>query len=179
MKVCLPLLLSLLLMPVAARADDAKPAAPLFDPARHMRVDEVRAGMKGYGLTVFKGTKIERFDVEVLSILKNFNPKYDVVLIRCHGEFVEHTGAVAGMSGSPVFLYDEAGHDRMIGAFAYGWPLTKDPIAGVQPIEYMLGLPTTRPATNPTAEALGGSSRGSNARGSANESEGRIHWSLD
>ena len=33
-------------------------AAPsLFDPARHMRVSEVRAGMKGYGLSVFKGTK--------------------------------------------------------------------------------------------------------------------------
>ena len=38
----------------------------------------------------------------------------------------------------------------MIGAFAYGWPLTKDPIAGVQPIEYMLDLPTTQPANDPT-----------------------------
>ena len=77
-------------------------AAALFDPARHMRVSEVRAGMKGYGLSVFKGTKIERFDVEVLSVLKNFNPKYDVVLITCTGANLEHTGSIAGMSGSPV-----------------------------------------------------------------------------
>jgi hypothetical protein len=77
--------------------------APLFDPARHMHVSEVRPGMKGYGLSVFSGTKIERFDVEVVSVLKNFNPKYDVVLIRCNGANLEHTGAIAGMSGSPIY----------------------------------------------------------------------------
>ena len=118
----------------------------LFDPRRDMRVSEVREGMKGYGLSVFQGTKIERFDVEVISILKNFNPKYDVILIRCQGANLEHTSAIAGMSGSPIYLRDDSGKDRMIGAFAYGWPLQKDPIAGVQPIEYMLDLPTTRPA---------------------------------
>ncbi len=112
----------------------------LFDPARHMRVDEVRPGMTGYGLTVFQGTKIERFDVEVMSILRNFNPQYDVVLIRCLDDRMQHSGSVAGMSGSPIFLHDDRGHDRMIGAFAYGWGLMKDPIAGVQPIEYMLKL---------------------------------------
>ena len=116
--------------------------ASLFDPARHMHVSEVKPGMTGYGLTVFKGTKIEKFNVEVVSVLKNFNPKYDVVLIRCKDAFLQHTGSIAGMSGSPIYLHDENGHDRMIGAFAYGWPLTKDPIAGVQPIEYMLALPT-------------------------------------
>ena len=119
-------------------------AATLFDPARHMRVSEVKIGMKGYGLTVFKGTKIEKFDVEVLSILKDFNPSTDVVLIKCFGPYLEHTGSIAGMSGSPIYLKDEAGRERMIGAFAYGWPLTKDPVAGVQPIEYMLQLPTDR-----------------------------------
>ena len=125
---------------------DALP--PLFDPARHMRVDEVREGMKGYGLTVYQGTKIERFDVEVVSILHNFNPKYDVVLIRCTGEKMKLFGPVGGMSGSPVFLKDDQGRERMIGAFAYGWPLMKEPLAGVQPIQYMLTLPaaTMKPA---------------------------------
>ena len=46
----------------------------------------MREESKGYGLTVYQGTKIEHFDVEVVSILHNFNPKYDVVLIRCTGE---------------------------------------------------------------------------------------------
>ncbi|MDB5302387.1 MAG: hypothetical protein JWO87_4050, partial [Phycisphaerales bacterium] len=81
----------------------------LFDPARHMRVSEVKAGMTGYGLTVFRGSKIERFDIEVLSVLRNFNPKGDVVLIRCKGDYLEHTGSIAGMSGSPVYLTDAAG----------------------------------------------------------------------
>lgn len=105
-----------------------------------MRVKDVREGMKGYGLSVFNGTKIERFDVEVISVLRSFNVKGDVILIRCSGQNLEHTGPIAGMSGSPIYLYDDEGNAKMVGAFAYGWPLVKDPIAGVQPIEYMLDI---------------------------------------
>jgi hypothetical protein len=123
----------------AVRAAEQAPASS-FDPNRHMRISEVREGMTGYGLSVFKGTKIERFDVTVVSVLKNFNPKYDVVLIDCKGANLEHTGAIAGMSGSPIYLKDDQGRERMIGAFAYGWPMMKDPLAGVQPVEYMLGI---------------------------------------
>lgn len=97
--------------------------------------------MKGYGLSVFTGTRIDRFDVEVISILHNFTPKQDVVLIRASGANLEHTGAVAGMSGSPIYLNDDQGRSRLIGAFAYGWPMVKDPVAGVQPIQYMLAMP--------------------------------------
>ena len=130
----------------------ADTTAALFDPARHMRVSEVRPGMKGYGLSVFLGTKIERFDVEVISVLKNFNPKTDVILIKFGGDNLEHNLAIAGMSGSPIYLYDDTGKARMIGAFAYGWQLQKDPIAGVQPIEYMLKLPESLgvPASQPS-----------------------------
>jgi hypothetical protein len=118
-----------------------------------MHVSEVRPGMKGYGLSVFFGTKIERFEVEVISVLKNFNPKTDVVLIKFSGDNLEHNLAIAGMSGSPIYLYDDSGKARMIGAFAYGWQLQKDPIAGVQPIEYMLKLPekAAAPSSQPTA----------------------------
>ena len=161
-------------LPMAARAES--PAQPsLFDPARHMHVSEVKPGMTGYGLTVFKGTKIERFDVEVLSVLKNFNPKYDIVLIKCKGDYLQHTGSIAGMSGSPIYLQDEQGRFRMIGAFAYGWPLTKDPVAGVQPIEYMLKLPGAKVSTE-TADAKGaaagrgGKTTGDHPRG--------LTWSL-
>ncbi len=142
MKFCLGGLITLFLAlspRVQAEADRSKPT--LFDPARHMHVAEVRPGMTGYGLTVFKGEAIERFEVEVVSILKNFNPKGDVVLIRAKGDYLEHTGSIAGMSGSPIYLKDDQGRFRMIGAFAYGWPMTKEPLAGVQPIEYMLNLP--------------------------------------
>lgn len=149
MRLLRAVLIILSLSPFARGAEQKT----LFDPARHMRVAEVKPGMKGYGLSVFKGTKIEKFDVEVLSVLKNFNPKYDVILITCKGQNLEHTGAIAGMSGSPIFLNDDQGHARMVGAFAYGWPMVKDPIAGVQPIEYMMKLPAdgAPPATQTTS----------------------------
>jgi hypothetical protein len=134
---------------------EAPAARSLFDPARHMRVSEVRPGMKGHGLSVFSGTRIERFEVEVISILKNFNPKYDVILVRCAGANLEHTGAVGGMSGSPVYLCDDDGRERLVGAFAYGWPLLKDPLAGVQPIEYMLQIPEPNSAVATTQPADG------------------------
>src|SRR6266480_6556429 len=144
---------------------------PGFDAARHMRVAEIRPGMKGYGLSVFRGTKIERFDVEVISILRNFNPKYHVILVRLHGQNLEHTGGVAGMSGSPVFLKDEEGRERLAGAFAYGWPMGKDPVGGVQPIEYMLTLPV-KPA-KPDAPAT------SNAKENGSGARGKIRWSME
>src|SRR5687767_6183416 len=67
------LLLILLSLLSVARAEAPATLPALFDPARHMRVSEVRDGMRGYGLSVFKGTKIERFDVEVMSVLRAFN----------------------------------------------------------------------------------------------------------
>src|SRR5688572_19258851 len=142
-RFAIPALLLTLLAATLARAAEGERTS-LFNPSRHMRVAEVKPGMKGYGLSVFKGTKIERFEVEVLSILVNFNPKHDVILVRCSGANLEHTGSIQGMSGSPIYLDDGTGKHRMIGAFAYGWPLMKDPVGGVQPIEYMLRL--TEPA---------------------------------
>jgi len=121
------------------------------------------------------GTKIERFDVEVISILRNFNPKGDVILIRCQGANLEHTGPVAGMSGSPIYLRDDQGRDRLIGAFAYGWPFMKDPIAGVQPIEYMLTLPRGKDST--LAEAS--SAAGSRTRANADRESAPVRWALE
>ena len=125
-------------------ADTPATTAPVsaFDEAKHMRVDEVKPGMLGYGYTVFSGHTIERFEVKVIAVQKNFNVKEDVILVRCLGERLEHTGVIAGMSGSPIFLTDAQGREKMVGAIAYGWGLAKDPIAGVQPVQYMMDLPT-------------------------------------
>src|SRR5439155_3388901 len=162
-------LLALFLLTAASAYAEAPAGGELFDPARHMHVSEVKPGMKGYGLSVFKGTKIERFDVEVMSVLRDFNPQYDVVLVRLSGADLEHTGSIAGMSGSPIFLKDDQGRERMIGAFAYGWPLMKDPVGGVQPIEYMLRLRQRQPATRPVA---------ADARADARADAHPIHWDV-
>jgi hypothetical protein len=113
-----------------------------------MHVADVKAGMVGYGLTVFTGAKIDKFDVQVVDVVENLvNPKCSVVLITCGGDYLQHVGSVEGMSGSPIYLYNlddtQHAHPRLIGAFAYGWEFAKDPLAGVEPIEYMLKIKQT------------------------------------
>jgi len=108
-----------------------------------MPLDEVRIGMKGYGLSVFHGTSVEPFEVEVVSIQRDFAPGRGVIWLRCPGERMQKTGPVSGMSGSPIFLWEEgesgvAGHGgRLIGAFAYGYSMSEDCYVGVQPIKAM------------------------------------------
>jgi hypothetical protein len=173
--------LVLMLSAVAAHgAADPSASSNLFDPEKHMKVAEVRPGMKGYGLSVFMGTKIERFEVEVLSVLKDFNPKYDVILVRLSGANLEHTGSIAGMSGSPIYLKDEQGRERMVGAFAYGWPLMKDPVGGVQPIEYMLDIKERKKNDNTIGTTQPGLTRAADGESSssAQTPEQRIRWDV-
>jgi hypothetical protein len=98
-------------------------------------VHEIKVGMKGYALTVFQGTAVEQFPVEVVGIYPNFVPQRSVILVRLSGK-AEFTGVVAGMSGSPVFL-----EGRLAGALAYRFmQFEKEPIAGVTPIAEMLAV---------------------------------------
>lgn len=98
-----------------------------------MDVDDVKIGAKGYGLTVFQGTKPEKFDVEVVGVLRKFRPGQDLILIKTPHERLNIAHTVAGMSGSPIFI-----DGKMIGAYAYGWQFGSEPIAGVTPIKNML-----------------------------------------
>jgi hypothetical protein len=98
-----------------------------------MEVSEVRPGMRGYGLTVFRGTQPERFDVEVIDVLHRFRPDQDLILVRTTHPILEDAPTVGGMSGSPIYL-----EDRLVGAYAYGWPFGRQPVAGVTPIRNML-----------------------------------------
>jgi hypothetical protein len=98
-----------------------------------MPVSQIHRGMKGYGLTVFEGTRPERFDVEVIDVLKNFRPRQDLILIKTKHPRLEVAKVVAGMSGSPIYL-----ENKMIGAYAYGWSFGSEPVAGVTPIDNMI-----------------------------------------
>jgi SpoIVB peptidase S55 len=113
----------------------AQPAGAGPNPATYWRVDDVRAGMKGHGRTVMKGTKVETFQAEVLGVLKNTSPGRDLVLCRLSGLNLDKTGVIAGMSGSPVYL-----ENKLLGAVAYAWPFGKEPIAGVTPFCQMHGF---------------------------------------
>ncbi len=97
--------------------------------------DNLRKGMKGEGRSVFKGTKIESFQVEVLGLLKDQAPGENRVLIQCEGPAVDENGIVAGMSGSPVYF-----DGKLAGAVAFGWEFGKKPIGGLTPIEAMRNI---------------------------------------
>jgi len=102
-----------------------------------MPLAQIHEGMKGTALTVFQGVKPESMDVEVLGVMHNANgPKGDIILVRLHGTKPEYTGVVAGMSGSPVYF-----DGKLAGALAFRiGEFSKEPIAGVTPIEEMLEI---------------------------------------
>src|ERR1700759_8753 len=93
--------------------------------------------MKGVAYTAFDGTQPETMDLTALGGLKNSNgPKGDIILVRLEGKNPEYTGVVAGMSGSPVYI-----DGKLIGALAFRiGSMSKDPIAGVPPIDDMLEI---------------------------------------
>jgi hypothetical protein len=97
-------------------------------------VDEIKPGMKGYGLTVFRGTEPEKFDVEVVDVLHNFRPSQELILVKTPHPRLNVTKNVKGMSGSPIYL-----DGRLAGAYAYSWASFQvEPVAGVTPIAPML-----------------------------------------
>ncbi len=127
-----------LLVSIAALASTAastSAAPPLNAPI--LPLSQVHSGMHGVAYTVFEGVNPEPMDVEVLGVLRNANgPKGDIILVRLHGTKVDYTGVVAGMSGSPVYV-----DGKLMGALAFRiGEFSKEPIAGVTPIEEMLEI---------------------------------------
>jgi len=122
------------------------PATPQ-ESSEILPLDQVHAGMQGYAYTIFSGDQVEKFDLEVLGVMPNFlGPKQSIILVQLKGPKVEHTGVVAGMSGSPVYL-----EGKLAGALSLKLGIfTKEAIAGVTPIEDVL----RPPAPNASAQAV-------------------------
>jgi hypothetical protein len=121
----LALLASLTLLPPTVRAQSNEV----------LPVSQVREGMQGYAYTIFAGDQIEKFDLVVIGVMPNFlGPRQSIILVQLKGTKVEHTGVVAGMSGSPVYL-----EGKLAGALSLKLGVfTKEAIAGVTPIEDVL-----------------------------------------
>jgi hypothetical protein len=117
---------ALALLALGLAADAATLTLPL---------SQIKPGMKGRGKSVFQGAAIEEFDVEILGVLANIQPKRNVILARLRGRGLETTGIIAGMSGSPVYI-----DGKLIGAVAYGFSFSKEAIAGITPIDEMLAI---------------------------------------
>src|SRR5216683_2095269 len=138
MKRFLPVfLMGIVIAGLCASAVAQKPAvdtqvtsAPLFP------LEDLRPGMKGTARTVFSGTTPDEFGVEILGVLPGFpGPRQSAIIARLSGANVEKTGVFAGMSGSPVYI-----DNKLVGAIAFSFPFSKEPIAGITPIKQMIDL---------------------------------------
>jgi len=111
-----------------------------------MSVDEIRPGMVGIGRTVFEGTELSDFKVQILGVLRNIQgPRRDLILARLEGGPLAQSGVAQGMSGSPVYI-----DGRLIGAVSYSiGAFSKEAIAGITPIAEMKDATamTRRPTT--------------------------------
>lgn len=132
-------------MPAPQPAVVMAPTHPIFP------LDEIQRGQKGYGLSVFAGTEPERFDVEVVGVMRNMSPDTSYILAKLTGQGLERSGVPGGMSGSPVFI-----DGRLAGAVAFSWAFTNEALAGITPIATMRdlsklkgGLPVAMPGTPP------------------------------
>ena len=132
-------------------------AAPSIFPLK-----DIRAGQHGVGRTVFSGSRIEEFQVEILGVLENIGPRQSIILARLSGGPLAQTGVMQGMSGSPVYI-----DGKLIGAVALGFEMAKEPICGIRPIEEMLRVePDAKPdpkqqraALTPREQFLSGDAR--------------------
>jgi hypothetical protein len=121
-------------------------------------LSQVRPGMQGYAYTIFAGDQVEKFDLEVIGIMPNFlGPRQTIILVELKGPKVEHTGVVAGMSGSPVYF-----EGKLAGALSLKLGVfTKEPIGGVTPIEDILHPQPQMSSENipPQPEGMSGSNQ--------------------
>lgn len=119
-------LLFLIVLPLSGTAVE-------LDPEKYITLDEIEPGMEAYCKTIYNGLNVEKFDLKVLAVVRNYQPGRNAIMVMGLDPRFIHTGPVAGCSGSPVYI-----DGRLAGALAFGWSYSKDPLYGVTPIEEML-----------------------------------------
>ena len=114
-------------------------------------VDELKPGMVGVGRTVFQGDELQDFKVHILGVMRNvIGPRRNLILARLEGGPLAETGVIAGMSGSPVYI-----DGRLVGAVSYSLgQFSKEPIAGITPIDEMVEATSTQAAPRRPAERI-------------------------
>ncbi|MGD9897361.1 MAG: sporulation protein SpoOM [Candidatus Methylacidiphilaceae bacterium] len=117
----------------------AVPQEPIFPKS------QLRPGMRGLTYTVLQGSRIEPLQTEILGIAKDFvGPGLDLIIAKLVDAKTATTGAVHGMSGSPLYI-----DGRLVGALSRRIAsFEKDGHCGFTPIEDMLRVeqgPTPEP----------------------------------
>lgn len=111
-------------------------AGTTFSNDLFMSVSEIKPGMKGIGKTVFHGTQIETFQVDIIDIVKGEGGISHFILANLSGDKIKESGGISeGMSGSPVYI-----DDRLIGAVSSAWEMSEHNICLITPIHEMLEI---------------------------------------
>src|SRR5580765_6810870 len=134
------LLLASALVIISTSAFAQKPSNPITKSASPgvelFSLEDLRPGMKGVARTVFSGSAPQEFGLEILGVLSGFTgPRQTTIIAKLNGPNVDKTGVFAGMSGSPVFI-----DNKLVGAIAYSFPFSKEPICGITPIKQMIDI---------------------------------------
>jgi hypothetical protein len=117
----------------SSKAATQNTAEASWDRQKYISLDEIRPQMEAYCLTTYKGAEVEKFGLEVLSVVRNMEPGRDAILVQGTDERFIHTGPVWGCSGSPVYI-----DGRLAGALAFASYFSKDPLYFVMPVKDML-----------------------------------------
>lgn len=117
-------------------------------------VDQLKPGMRGLTYTVMKGNEIVPLQTEILGVAKNsMGPGLDMIIGRLIDEKTQLTGAVHGMSGSPLYV-----DGKLVGALSERIAtFEKDGQCGFTPISDMLkveSLVRPTPQAQQPAESL-------------------------
>jgi hypothetical protein len=106
MRILSSLVAAAALLPAAFSQPADAPLLPL---------DDLKAGQIGEVWTVFQGTEPEPFAVEVTGVLRNaLGPGKSLIVCQLTDPRVQKMGAVAGMSGSPLYI-----EGKLAGALSY------------------------------------------------------------
>src|SRR4051812_2055353 len=135
----------ILLLAVLAALVPASSVAAAGDPI--MPLSEVRPGMQCTGYTVFRGTTVEPFPVEVLDVVGESASGEAAarMLVRASGEKVDATGVAAGFSGSPIYCPMPDGTMANAGAISETIGDFSGNVVFATPIEQILGTPVDAP----------------------------------
>jgi len=100
-------------------------------------IEDIKPNMRGKTYTVMQGTEIVPLETEVLGVLKNgLGPGKDLIIGRLLDEKTKLTGAVHGMSGSPLYI-----NGKLVGALSRRlMNFEKDGHCGFTPIRDMLDV---------------------------------------
>jgi hypothetical protein len=116
----------------AVSSADAQRAAGTPSTTEIYPLSKVTRGQTGYGMTTFSGSTPTKFTFEVVSVVQNFLPKMDIILVKSDDPKLGTSGFWQGMSGSPLYI-----DDKLVCAFSYGFRFNKVALGGCTPIDYM------------------------------------------